>query len=78
MVTTEEQSDDWLRRAIETSFNQIKKIFDGKSKTEAVLRIVRLGFDQFSQNMEVFYIKNLQLSRYPAFIENLLSQRTIK
>jgi hypothetical protein len=56
----------------------MKKFFDTEVKTEVVQRIIGLGFKNFQQDMEIFYIKNLEISHYPAFIDNLLSQRTIK
>ncbi|TNV82010.1 hypothetical protein FGO68_gene7730 [Halteria grandinella] len=73
----EQSNDDLLKESIEGSFIALKNDYEAKQQSQAVERITKLGFKTFQQDMEIFYIKNLLVSRYPAFIDNLLANRHI-
>jgi hypothetical protein len=70
---TEEDQQNWLDRAIVSSYNQMKGQFDTQTKSKVVKKITSLSFNKFVENTEIKYIKEMDASNYEPFAANLIS-----
>jgi hypothetical protein len=60
VTATETEKLNWLERAVIESYKNLKAQFEGEAKREVVKRISSLGFENFVEDAEIKFIKNLQ------------------
>jgi hypothetical protein len=72
-ATTEPEQLNWLEKAIISSYKQLKEQFDTQTQSEVVKKITNLGFNTFSEDAEIKYIKNMDGKYFDAFSQNLVN-----
>jgi hypothetical protein len=72
-ATTETEQLNWLEKAIISSYKQLKDQFDTQTQSEVVRKITNLGFNTFSEDAEIKYIKNMDGKYFDAFSQNLVN-----
>lgn len=71
------EKQNWLERAVVETYKNMKAQFEGESKREVVQRIQKLGFENFVQDAEIKFIKNLQGKYFPNFSKDLLNSLNV-
>jgi hypothetical protein len=69
---------NWLERAIVESYNNLKAEFEGAEKREVVARITSLSFLTFTEKAKIKFVKGMEMSKYPEFIDYVMKYLTIR
>ena len=67
VMAYDQEKQNWLERAVIETYKNMKAQFEGETKREVVKKIQNLGFENFVQDAEIKFIKNLQGKYFPNF-----------
>jgi len=67
------EPQNWLEKAIKSSYLVMKEQFNVKTHSEAVKKITNLGFNSFVLDADIRFIKEMEGDYFPDFTKNFIN-----